>query len=606
MKKIILALILVSTLALGVGSLYAGTTIKKTGGNATLYATTPDFQANLTNSLDLQQGVGKPTFARTDTADYSATVTDFEGLIKPVKNGEARFEGARRVENLLTYSEQIDNAVWTKQNGASVSPNSAVAPDGTQTADTITIANPATDFVYQQLTTVGTYTLSVWVKVSAGTQQFKLGSYSTTDGTQQTGALTATTNWQRFSVTKTTTTGTGWYVGMMSGLSSGSIIVWGAQLENVSGQSNQNPSEYISKGVKSGAPYFGANVDGVKYFSTYNGNTVSNNVVTEATGSAIPDATLHGYVAEGTRTNLALQSEAFGTVGIWATSTMTVTDNSVVAPSGATTAETLTATNANATILQAITYSATASTTSFYLKRKTGTGNVDITTDGGTNWTTQTITNSWARYTVTTPSATLSIGIRLVTSGDEVYVWGAKLEAGAFASSYIPTVASAVTRGNDILSYPVRGNLAKNYSVYFESNTTKGAESTTIGYLDAAYGTNFDFLLNNFRTPAPNADYLWTPRDLGGVSNKQAFSYLSGTGKSVYFNGTITTKLSGTKLGNDPLLTGSLYIGKANSVWYYFGTIRNVKIWKKVLSDTQLTNLTGSNPTAIQTWTIRK
>ena len=57
----------------------------------------PDFQADLKNTLDLQAGVGKPTFTRATTA----TVTDFEGLIKTVKSGEARFEGARRVENLI-------------------------------------------------------------------------------------------------------------------------------------------------------------------------------------------------------------------------------------------------------------------------------------------------------------------------------------------------------------------------------------------------------------------------------------------------------------------------------------------------------------------------
>ena len=45
------------------------------------------------------------------------------------------------------------------------------------------------------------------------------------------------------------------------------------QLENVTGQSNQIPSEYVSVGVLS-APYHGANVDGVKYFDTLNGNTV--------------------------------------------------------------------------------------------------------------------------------------------------------------------------------------------------------------------------------------------------------------------------------------------------------------------------------------------
>ena len=36
--------------------------------------------------------------------------------------------------NLLTYSEQFDNAVWIKSN-ATVTANAVVAPDGTNTAD---------------------------------------------------------------------------------------------------------------------------------------------------------------------------------------------------------------------------------------------------------------------------------------------------------------------------------------------------------------------------------------------------------------------------------------------------------------------------------------
>ncbi len=39
--------------------------------------------------------------------------------------------------NVVTYSAALDNAAWTKQ-GAGVSANTAVAPDGTTTADTLT------------------------------------------------------------------------------------------------------------------------------------------------------------------------------------------------------------------------------------------------------------------------------------------------------------------------------------------------------------------------------------------------------------------------------------------------------------------------------------
>ena len=46
------------------------------------------------------------------------------------------------------------------------------------------------------------------------------------------------------------------------------------QLEEVTAQTIQAPSEYVSTGVLS-APFHGANIDGLKYFNTLNGNTVS-------------------------------------------------------------------------------------------------------------------------------------------------------------------------------------------------------------------------------------------------------------------------------------------------------------------------------------------
>jgi len=61
-------------------------------------------------------------------------------------------------------------------------------------------------------------------------------------------------------------------------------------VEDVTGQANQNPSEYVSVGVES-APYHGLNVDSIKAFDNANGNTVDGSgVVTEATGAAISPA----------------------------------------------------------------------------------------------------------------------------------------------------------------------------------------------------------------------------------------------------------------------------------------------------------------------------
>lgn len=71
----------------------------------------------------------------------------------------------------------------------------------------------------------------------------------------------------------------------------------------------------------------GANVDGVKYFTTLNGNTVNSNVLTEATGAAISSSTLKGYFAEGAATEFSGYS---ADIGNWsAATTATVAQNAV-------------------------------------------------------------------------------------------------------------------------------------------------------------------------------------------------------------------------------------------------------------------------------------
>jgi len=121
----------------------------------------------------------------------------------------------------------------------------------------------------------------------------------------------------------------------------------------------------------------------------------------------------------------------------WTKSSATVTANTDTAPDGILTADTLEATGANGTTLGSLVLVAGSYTFSVYLRRKTGTGNVDISAHSGGTFVTQTITSSWARYTVTQTltAGTRTPGIRIVTSGDEVYAWGAQLLSAADQTS---------------------------------------------------------------------------------------------------------------------------------------------------------------------------
>jgi hypothetical protein len=138
--------------------------------------------------------------------------------------------GGRR--NLLTFTEQFDNAAWLKFRG-SITATNVTDPVGGTTADTFTASD--TDANFRQVLTSATtsYAFSVWLRVPSGTLNTSI--YLTTAvGVVATTNVSLTTSWQRFQVTGAFTAGgeVRAQVGGASTINSGqSINIWGAQLE---------------------------------------------------------------------------------------------------------------------------------------------------------------------------------------------------------------------------------------------------------------------------------------------------------------------------------------------------------------------------------------
>ena len=78
--------------------------------------------------------------------------------------------------NLLTYSQEFDNAAWGKS-GATVTANQIVAPDGNTTGDYLN-STAAFQFIRQSLGTTtanAAYALSIYVKPVSGSVSITLG-----------------------------------------------------------------------------------------------------------------------------------------------------------------------------------------------------------------------------------------------------------------------------------------------------------------------------------------------------------------------------------------------------------------------------------------------
>jgi hypothetical protein len=205
--------------------------------------------------------------------------------------------------------------------------------------------------------------------------------------------------------------------------------------------------------VSSGLSFFTKTSGSVKWVYDVTGTLVSVGTTSLAVDyDPVTHAAL-GLLREPAATNLCLQSSDL-TNASWTKSNLT-TAKTATGPDGvANSATTITASSANATALQAITSVSASRVTSVFLKRRTGTGNVDLTQNNGSTWTTQTLTSSWTRILmVPVSSANPTIGIRLVTSGDavDVALFQHELTYGlrATPTSPIPTTTASVTRAAD-------------------------------------------------------------------------------------------------------------------------------------------------------------
>lgn len=157
-----------------------------------------------------------------------------------------------------------------------------------------------------------------------------------------------------------------------------------------------------------------------------------------------------GILCEGARTNLGLHSNDL-TNAAWTKSSTSAAKTSTGPDGVANSASRLTASAGNGTCLQSVTSGSATRAYSVWLKRITGTGNIQLTVDNGSTWTTKTITTDWARVDIAQAAVTNPIfGVRIVTNADAIDVWCNQLESASFPSSAIPTTTGSVTRAAEV------------------------------------------------------------------------------------------------------------------------------------------------------------
>ena len=181
-------------------------------------------------AIDVSTDAGLPSGWTGTTRSTVATVQDHEGLIKDCLAEETRVHKGRRVENLVVASEDFTNAGWTHTSM-------------TVTADKLTADAANVSCIDGYTAIAGDYVFSVELKRVTGTGNIQIAA---DDGAWTT--VTLTGSYQRFSVQQTVAAGSK-NCGIKIVTSGDEVNARYAQLELVEGQTNQNPSEYVSVGV---------------------------------------------------------------------------------------------------------------------------------------------------------------------------------------------------------------------------------------------------------------------------------------------------------------------------------------------------------------------
>ena len=183
-------------------------------------------------------------------------------------------------------------------------------------------------------------------------------------------------------------------------------------------------------------------------------------------------------------------------------------------------------------------------------------------------------------------------------SGSGLYIFGLQLEQGSYATSYIPTQGSAVTRiADECIQTPPSGIIGQTEgTVYCEvniSNTT----SKTILILDTGSASNFIILEANsglsprilVRQSSGSFPAIITGTTMSYGINKIAFCYKSGD-YAMYVNGVLSGTSASTTFPSG--IISKISVGANPNYGYLSDTVADVKLYDTRLSNAEFATLT--------------
>ncbi len=308
-------------------------------------------------------------------------------------------------------------------------------------------------------------------------------------------------------------------------------------------------------------------------------------------------------LVEPSAVNLVLHSRDL-TNAVWSGTNVTRAKNSVGADGVVSGATRLTATAASGTVLQAISHASESRVFSAYVRRVTGTGAIQMTTNNGTTWTTVTISSLYTQVACAAQTvASGTVGFRMAVSGDVIEVDFTQGEVGPVATSPIVNTAASGSRSADVISVSgaVSGSIGQTEgTIYAEVDVrtfaSSGARrivnlrvdgSNVLSLEINAAGNGFDFVAAATSSPGATAS-------ASGITTgvyKIAVGYNSAaSGTVLYVNGV----LRDTKTIPIPNLSAAVFgLGvRGDGAFQLNDRIRAVALYTTRLTNDELATLT--------------
>jgi len=336
------------------------------------------------------------------------------------------------------------------------------------------------------------------------------------------------------------------------------------------------------------------------------------------------DGTASSLLVEPQRTNLVTYSEDFSQ-SFWTKTTATLTTG-FVAPDGTTNASKLNATANNGQVSFNVATSTTDNKSiSVFAKANTSTSQLRINEENyngnltlfdlnlgviifsnGASSKMENYGNGWYKCThiqdYAAGQTSVVFALRSQTV-DSFYLWGAQVEAGSYATSYIPTSGSTVTRVADQYSKTGISNLINSEEGVLFVEMAALADDSTDRRITMSDGTTQNRMAIGFDNASNKIKYFLISSNITQVNkdisvsnitqfNKIAFKYKLND-FALWVNGVeVDTDTSGSTFSANTLSV-LRFAGYSGASQNFYGKVKQLQVYDTSLSDTQLAALTS-------------